>query len=328
MLKNFFLMVFMFLAVFTYGQKSTLLQNINFRAKELKHSLNKAGDSLILKSDKTIYSVEIFNQDFEKTVQVGGKEIKIPLDGTPLGRLVVQAKMIDKRILMTLLRHETIKGTPLDFQAIEKTKSRPKITNLPILKARYNLNNSKMNALPKFIEQITLGVPIVIMPKTELQLAINEEALNIKETEEAEILKPKTTVTENSSVIPPNRPRTSITDMLNWRAKKPNTSTKVYWISYLVNSGTSSRRTMKMATQTEVDKLIAKHKIESKTNQGKLNELTIWEVYDTAKFMEKQTENNNYINSITSRLFNVNPYYSSNEKTAKEILLAQGKPNN
>ena len=83
-----------------------------------------------------------------------------------------------------------------------------------------------------------------------------------------------------------------------------------------------------MATQTEVDKLIAKHKIESKTNQGKLNELTIWEVYDTAKFMEKQTENNNYINSITSRLFNVNPYYSSNEKTAKEILLAQGKPNN
>ena len=79
MLKNFSLLVFMLLAIFTYGQKSTLLQNINFRAKELKHSLNKTGDSLILKSDKTIYSVEIFNQNFERIVEIGDKNAKISL---------------------------------------------------------------------------------------------------------------------------------------------------------------------------------------------------------------------------------------------------------
>ena len=75
----------MFLMLASYAQKSTLLQNINFRAKELKHSLNERGDSLILQSEKTIYSVEIFNQDYEKVVEVGGNATTIPLKGTPTG---------------------------------------------------------------------------------------------------------------------------------------------------------------------------------------------------------------------------------------------------
>jgi len=61
-MRILYTIVFLLLTTSIYGQKSTLLQNINVRAKELKHSLNKTGDSLILEGERTIYKVEIFNK--------------------------------------------------------------------------------------------------------------------------------------------------------------------------------------------------------------------------------------------------------------------------
>ena len=65
MMRKLYTIVFLLLTMLSYCQKSTLLQNVNIRAKELKHSLNKTGDSLILEAERTIYRVEIFNRDFE-----------------------------------------------------------------------------------------------------------------------------------------------------------------------------------------------------------------------------------------------------------------------
>ena len=129
------------------------------------------------------------------------------------------------------------------------------------------------------------------------------------EKEEIEIIDSVVLNEGNTNLQP--KPKTSLSGMLNWKAKKPNTSEKVFWIAHIVNSGTTSRKSMKLVSQSEIDRIIAKHKIESKTNQGKLNKLTVWEVYDTVKFMQKQAENPDYINSAVSNLFDVSPYYSS-----------------
>ncbi|WP_412561626.1 hypothetical protein [Winogradskyella sp. MIT101101] len=309
MLKNFLLLVFTSLAMLTYGQKSTLLQNINYRAKELKHSLNKVGDSLILQSERTIYSVEIFNQHYEKLVQVGSNEVKIPLHGTPLGRLVVQAKMIDKRILITLQRHDTIKAKPIEVKPIEIAKARPKAIDLPIVKSLQNIRLVTLDVLPEFSEQLNLDIITVTIPKPEIKLTLVNEQEPIIEKEEIEIIDSVVLNEGNTNLQP--KPKTSLSGMLNWKAKKPNTSEKVFWIAHIVNSGTTSRKSMKLVSQSEIDRIIAKHKIESKTNQGKLNKLTVWEVYDTVKFMQKQAENPDYINSAVSNLFDVSPYYSS-----------------
>lgn len=97
--------LFLFLTLWCYGQNSTLLQNIDYRAKELKHSLNKTGDTLILNSERDIIKVDIFNSDFEKTFLVNDRSTKIPLVNFPNGRYVTQVKVHDKLIIITLLRH-------------------------------------------------------------------------------------------------------------------------------------------------------------------------------------------------------------------------------
>ena len=67
---------------------------------------------------------------------------------------------------------------------------------------------------------------------------------------------------------------------------------------------------MKLMDQASVDKMIKKNKIERNSVSGKLNELTVWEVYNTTQFMKNQTINPNYIYSHKSDLFNSEPYYS------------------
>ena len=123
--KSLFILFFVTFITLGYAQKSTLLQNINFRAKELKHSLNTNGDSLLLEGERTIYSVEIFNQDFEKKIEVNSNKTKISLKDTPLGRFVVQAKLEDKKIIMTLLRHKVFDEKPISetIETIEEPSS-------------------------------------------------------------------------------------------------------------------------------------------------------------------------------------------------------------
>ncbi|MCB0400304.1 MAG: hypothetical protein KDD26_11960 [Winogradskyella sp.] len=98
----------LFLAPFVYGQRSTLLKNINYRASELYHNLNESGDTLILRGERTIDKVEIFNNDFQKAYIVNSLDTKIPLNDIPAGRFVTEVKVKDKLIIITLLRHDDL----------------------------------------------------------------------------------------------------------------------------------------------------------------------------------------------------------------------------
>ena len=74
---------------------------------------------------------------------------------------------------------------------------------------------------------------------------------------------------------------------------------------------------MRFAHKTMVDKMVAKNKIEVKTVRGKLNQLTIWEIYDTTKFLRFKRRNPDFSKSDNSEFFNVIPYYDSKNYIAK-----------
>ena len=104
----------------------------------------------------------------------------------------------------------------------------------------------------------------------------------------------------------------SIEFLLSGRKSKQvsNTNQKYYWTLAIVNTGDTSSRTMHLANQKTVDKMISKHKLEIKTFNARNNELIIWEVYDKTKFLEQQFSNPDYINSSVSNFFDVSPYYT------------------
>lgn len=110
MKKHFCVLIFTFFTVFIYGQRVTFQKNINNRAKALEQSLNKTGDSLILRSEKTISQVDIFNEDYMKSININSNEAKIDLNTLPEGRFIVKARLGKKRIVMYLKIHESIKN--------------------------------------------------------------------------------------------------------------------------------------------------------------------------------------------------------------------------
>ena len=97
---------------------------------------------------------------------------------------------------------------------------------------------------------------------------------------------------------------------------KSNKNQKYYWAVTKINNEIGSSKTMKLVDKELADRMILKHKIELKSTSGKLNELEVWEVYDTIKFMEHQIIDPNFFYSLTSDLFNTTPYFSTHDKVA------------
>lgn len=120
MIKYKLVLVFLLVSSFTFCQKTRLIKNINFRAKELKHNLNKSKDSLLLEANRTIFSVNLFNKDHELTFKTKSKKASIPLHKLNLGRYVVEVVLYDKRIILTLLRDEPFDNFPLEEEIIVK----------------------------------------------------------------------------------------------------------------------------------------------------------------------------------------------------------------
>jgi hypothetical protein len=227
----------LFLTPLIHSQKSTLLKNINYRANELHHSLNKTGDTLILKGERTIDKVEIFNTDFQKAYIVNSLDTKIPLTDIPVGRFVTEVKVNDKLIIITLLRHENIED--------------------------------------------------------------ETETIKITETE----------ANEQNSIFGQSTYRKT-EEVLNEPLTKP---VRFYWIVKYINKGHSSSKKMRIGDKQVVDEMIAQHKIDLQSKAGKHNKLTIWEVYDTAKFLRFKRRNPDYANIKESDCFNTNPFYKSDE---------------
>jgi hypothetical protein len=74
---------------------------------------------------------------------------------------------------------------------------------------------------------------------------------------------------------------------------------------------------MKLVQKESAERMILKNKIEHNSASGKLNELIIWEVYDTTKFMENQVSNPDFVYSSSSDIFNTSPYYSTKKDIQK-----------
>ncbi len=121
--KNLFILALTFFSVFVYGQRAIFEKNVNKRAEALEQALNKNGDSLVLKSEKTIQQVDIFNKDYMKTFNINGNEAKIDLSLIPEGRFIVQARLGKKRIVMYLKIHETLENnaTKTELATLDET---------------------------------------------------------------------------------------------------------------------------------------------------------------------------------------------------------------
>lgn len=226
-----------------YGQKSILLKNINYRASELYHSLNESGDTLILRGERTIDKVEIFNNNFQKAYIVNSLDTKIPLDNIPTGRFVTEVKVKDKLIIITLLRHDALE----EEQEITEVETNEQ--NSIFGQSTYE-NKSEGKSIPEY---------------------------KIEETPSKPITKP----------------------------------VKFYWIVKHINKGHSSSKKMRIGDKEIVDQMIAQHMIDLKSKAGKNNQLTIWEVYDTSKFLRFKRQNPDYATVEKAESFNTDPFYKS-----------------
>jgi len=249
MIKSISSLFLLFSTIILSGQNITLLKNYNPKAQELKHSLNKTKDSLILGSENTILKVEIFNEDYEDVVVVDDQKAHIALNNLPAGKFVIETKLTDKVIVMDLIKYEDFNET------------------------------AKVTALKK--KNIAEGKGMML-----------DESLNLVKS----------------------TPKRSVGFMLNrGKAKKQNQKKqKFYWTITIVNNEIGSNNTMRLVDQESVERMILKNKIVNKGSSNKLNELIVWEVYNTSKFMEYQVSNPDFIYSLNSEYFNTTPHYSTN----------------
>ena len=116
-------------------------------------------------------------------------------------------------------------------------------------------------------------------------------------------------------------PKTSIEFLLTrGRAKNPSKKNqKFYYTVIKINNGSSTSKTMRLVDEKSMERMVLKNKIEFKSSTTKSNELTVWEIYDTEKFMEFQSVNSDYVYTSNSEAFNPNPYYTTSKKETATI---------
>jgi len=89
----------------------------------------------------------------------------------------------------------------------------------------------------------------------------------------------------------------------------------MYWVVYESNSQFSSVKTMGLKYADEIHDLISKIKLEVKSEIGKNNRLSVYEVYDQSEFMTKQLRNRKYYKKRESEFFNATPLFDFGEKS-------------
>jgi len=171
-----------------------------------------------------------------------------------------------------------------------------------------------LNDLPagRFVVEAQLSNKIIVMNLFRHDYVDNSSNSDLTHGEK-EITDAKTMGLTKEKNIKKNIAHHSIEFLLSGRKSKQvsHKNQKFYWTLTKVNTGNTSSKTMRLANQKSVDKMISRHKIETKTINAKRNELIIWEVYDKTKFIKQQVANPNYINSSVSNFFDVSPYYTS-----------------
>ncbi|WP_299117600.1 hypothetical protein [uncultured Winogradskyella sp.] len=247
----------LFLSTMVYGQKSTLIQNVNFRAKELKHYLNKAEDSLILEAKRTIYKVNLFNKDYDETIEVKDKKITIPLYDLDIGRYVIEVVLLDKRIIIVLFRNEPL----LD----------PYITEI-------SLGDNDTSDIVEENEKEVAGIDNSKYDEIEIEDRKDDTHFDSKSIND--LLNYKRPIIKKT------------VKKRKERKRKYN-----YWVYSKVNSGHYSKTIRKMATKKEIDRMIKRNQLDVKTLKGQSNILKIWEVYNSPMFLKHKELDKDFINT-------------------------------
>ena len=157
MYKTIFTLLVLLNTTLLFSQNITLERNTHPKVKDLKHTLNKTKDTLIMSCKNAIIKVDIFNEDYEKIVVVEDLEVYIPLNDLPAGRFVVEAQLSDKIVLMHLVRR--------DFPAIASNDTSPQIGNELINgKSAHQSENKNGNSSPYSIESLLSGRKIKKTP--------------------------------------------------------------------------------------------------------------------------------------------------------------------
>lgn len=123
MIKIKLILIFLLLSTSVFPQKTTLIQNINTRANELSHSLNKTNDTLVLNCENRIFKVNIFNSNFSKSFWINSNKIEIPLNNLDVGRYAIEVILKKKHIIITLLRNEPLLKTGTEIVIKENSKT-------------------------------------------------------------------------------------------------------------------------------------------------------------------------------------------------------------
>ena len=132
--KSFPSLILLISSFLMQGQQITFQKNINFQARELEQSLNKNRDSLYLESDKIIYQVDIFNDNYSKSISVNDNKSVIDLDTLPAGKFIIQARLKRKWIVMYLVKNEATKISEKSIIVAEASKDQNSDNNTSVKK--------------------------------------------------------------------------------------------------------------------------------------------------------------------------------------------------
>lgn len=169
----------------------------------------------------------------------------------------------------------------------------------------------------KFVVEVKLADKNIIMGLMRYDIDLYEENSELLDNNHT-VAEGKGMMLDESLNVIKTVPNKSIVFILTGSNAKKQTkkNPKFYWVVAKVNNESGSCKTMKLMEEDAVRRVILKHKQELNSVSGKLNELTVWEVYNTTEFMEHQMTNPNFFYSLTSDLFNTTPYYSTHAKVA------------
>lgn len=122
-----YILAILLCTIFSNGQQITFEPNINPDARELKQILTKNKDSLILESKQNIRQVDIFNENYFKSLIVDSTITTIDFNKLPLGNFIIKARLGKKRIVMYLKKqnenNSEAKHTTLEIKKELETSS-------------------------------------------------------------------------------------------------------------------------------------------------------------------------------------------------------------
>ena len=301
MAKSITLFLTFLLTVSSYSQNHTLIQNVNPRAQELTHLLNKTRDSLILKSNHfPIYRVDIYNKDsYSKLYDINYKKyVKIPLNDLSIGRFNVEVWIKGKIIVMSIINDKLYKKrAESNFISLNNHQQNNSIKNKEQL-AFFTDKNTKNEGSKYFVSKKS----IKYLDSLKKLKALNIEKLKNRRKE-------ANTFKSNNSLNEDNKANTSEKSPHEQSGKTP----ELYWIVKHINSGYASSTISRFGDIEDVKTMIVQQKIDLKSKAGKYNTLTVWEIYDTLDFIYYKRQNPNYNNAKEAESFNVIPYYTSKD---------------